>query len=422
MHTHTTNTMQSLRSPFHVSLSPFRIISIVVCLMCNANSQASAASSVSDFANLVVWMKSHGGRVDPRIDVSITKNGVRGAIALSTIENGTELLFCPWKLVIGSTGMQDLMQTGSGDSDGIGMCEVVEMMANEIRQQSDSLWYPYLDHIELPRLAAMWDSTALEELQGLSLGQDANRHIRWFNQSCKGVLDEAALTALVSFVSRASEVGMVPIYDLLNHHNGKRNAKLYIRKNGVQLLAVGNDDIQQGEEIYLSYGLKAASQIYRDYGFVEEWPTVWNFRDSSTSDNFAFVQLSHGIMAINPSADYLKSIWNSNLSQLQYETEARVHTESLSVYDLERFAQAVHNHLDESQSTLEEDRVLLSVKGSLLAEQRLISNNDGTDTSIAIAEDVISAIHYRIAFKSALTSSFLYAEAMIREDIKSQEL
>jgi len=110
------------------------------------------------------------------------------------------------------------------------------------------------------------------------------------------------------------------------------------------------------------------------------------------------------------------------VSQLQYETEARVHTESLSVYDLERFAQAVNNHLDEFQSTLEEDRVLLSGKESLLAEQRLILNNGDTDTSIAIAEDVISAIHYRIAFKSALTSSFLYAEAMIRKNIESQEL
>lgn len=358
------------------------------------------------FANLVAWMKSHGGRVDPSIDIAITTSGVRGAIALSPIEEGAELLFCPWKLVIGSTGSQPDRMMQKGD----GMCQVVEQMAGEIRQTSESLWHPYLDHIELPRLAAMWDGSALVELQGIPPNQDFDRHVQWFKQSCQGDLDDAAIMfSLVAFISRASEVGMIPIYDLLNHHNGKRNAKLFITEEGVQLSAVG--DIPQGEEIFLSYGLKTASTMYRDYGFVEEWPTAWNFRDPSTADNFAFVQLSNGVVAVNPSAEYLKSIWNSNMSQAQYEAEARRHTRSLSVADLDRFAQAAHNHLNEFPSTLGEDEAILVEKELLLAGERLASNSGDTSK----LEDIISAIKYRISFKAALTGSFGYAESMIRD-------
>jgi hypothetical protein len=45
--------------------------------------------------------------------------------------------------------------------------------------------------------------------------------------------DQAMHQALVSFITRASAVGMIPIYDLLNHHNGERNAKLLLNEEGV---------------------------------------------------------------------------------------------------------------------------------------------------------------------------------------------
>ena len=392
---------------------PFRRLVMmvdIISLLCIA--QLRLVGADAEFGKLVAWMKSHGGRVDRRFDVvDGTPEGVRGAIALSAIEEGTELLFCPWELVIGSTVM------GNGED---GMCKVVEDMANEVRRGSDSQWHAYLDHIVLPRLAAAWDGSALAELQGIPPSRDADRHARWFSKICGGDLDdEASMFSLVAFISRASEVGMIPIYDLLNHHNGRRNAKLLVGEEGVQLMAVGKGGINQGEEIYLSYGLKAASQMYRDYGFVEAWPVVWNFRDSSTSDNFAFVQLSQGITAINPSAEYLKSIWSSNTSLLQYEAEARVHSESLSVHELERFAQAAHIHLEELQSTFEEDEVTLAGKESLLAEQRLVSTKFDTLET----EDSISAIQYRMKFKSALASSFLFAEEILRQkNVESPEL
>mmetsp|Transcript_31831 Transcript_31831/g.66728 ORF Transcript_31831/g.66728 Transcript_31831/m.66728 type:complete len:253 (-) Transcript_31831:7-765(-) len=238
------------------------------------------------------------------------------------------------------------------------------------------------------------------------------------------------MRSLVAFISRASEVGMIPIYDLLNHHNGKRNAKLSIAEDGVRLVTVGkveedddddnNDDnndgkrnhtIRRGEQLYLSYGLKTSSNMYRDYGFVEDWPSCWNFADSTTGDNYAFVSFEKGIAAINPSADFLRYIWQSNESQEEYEESAGWHSESLSVVDLERFAGAVRSRLGEFATTLGEDRKLLFAEEQALLVASSISSSSG-DTTNRI-EDVMSAMNYRIAFKSALTSSYIYAESVV---------
>jgi len=357
-------------------------------------------------------MKQNGGQVDSRIDVGVT-NGIRGIVALDDIEEGAQLLFCPWKLIIGSTGINNQMH-GQGD-----MCRVVQDMASEIRLGSDSLWYPYLHHIELPRLPAMWGQSALNELQGLPPAQNANRHINWFRQTCEGELDDAAMQSLVAFISRANEVGMNPIYDLLNHHNGKRNAKLSTMEEGVQLLVVGGP-VEKGQELLLSYGVKTASTMYRDYSFVEDWPTCWNFKDRTSGDNFAFVLFPNGVAAINPTADYLKQIWHSNTALVEYQANARKHVESLPLGDIDRFTLAARNHLDGFPTSLQEDRSILVHRQEDLVKQELTMAGDASD-----AEDIIAAIEYRIEFKKALNEALVYGEAvrhMSWENIVRREL
>ena len=363
------------------------------------------------FEKLVAWMKQHGGQVDSRIDVGVT-NGIRGIVATDDIEDGAQLLFCPWKLIIGSTGINDQMH---GQDD---MCKVVQDMASEIRLGGDSLWCPYLNHIELPRLAAMWGHSAMDELQGLPPSQSADRHIQWFQQSCEGELDDVAMQSLVAFISRANEVGMNPIYDLLNHHNGKRNAKLSTMEEGVQLLVVGGP-VEKGQELFLSYGIKTASTMYRDYGFVEDWPTCWNFQDKASGDNFAFVHFPDGVAAINPTGDFLKQIWHSNASVEEYQANAKKHVESLPLGDIDRFSLVARKHLNDFPTTLQEDLSILVQRRASLAMQKLEMGD------VSGAEDVISATEYRIEFKRALNEALVYAEAAgdaSRENIGRREL
>lgn len=383
---------------------------ITICcwllLLTNCSANASQHDADAGYVKLRHWMRDNGGRVNDRFGV-VETDGIRGIQAFSDIEEGSELLFCPWHVVIGSSSLQDQMKSGDG------MCSVVDEMAKEIRLGADSLWYPYLDHIGEQRLPADFISEVLLELQGLLTSQDATRHLRWFDQRCDGEPDVAAKQALVAFISRASEVGMIPIYDLFNHHNGKRNAKLTLTEEGVQLLVVG-DGISSGDEIYLSYGLKTASTMYRDYGFVEEWPTAWNFQ-TEDGNNFAFLLFPNDVVAINPSADLLRAVWKSNVSLEVYLSLAEAHTESLSSADLETFVAAVEN--EHFQTTVEDDETTLAV---LLQQEKGERANDSSDD----ISDRISAIGYRMAHKKALASAKFYCNAIMskRMLISSQEL
>mmetsp|Transcript_563 Transcript_563/g.867 ORF Transcript_563/g.867 Transcript_563/m.867 type:complete len:398 (+) Transcript_563:33-1226(+) len=377
---------------------------LLLLIRCSAN--ASQRDADAGYARLRSWMRENGGRVNDRFGVA-EKDGIRGIQAFTDIEEGSELLFCPWHLVIGSSSLQDQMQSGDG------MCSVVDEMAKEISLGADSLWYPYLDYIGGQRLPADFVSDVLLDLQGLLTSQDVTRHIHWFDQRCDGELDVTAKQSLVAFISRASEVGMIPIYDLFNHHNGKRNAKLSLTDEGVQLLVVG-DGISSGDEIYLSYGLKTASTMYRDYGFVEVWPTAWNFQ-TAEGNNFAFLKFPNGIVAINPSADLLRVVWQSNISLEEYLLLATEHTESLSSTDLETFAKAVEN--EHFPTTFEVDEITLAL---LLEQERGMIATDSSDN----ISDRVSAIRYRIAHKKALASAKLYCNAILTKRMTggSQEL
>ena len=348
------------------------------------------------YARLVTWIVKHGGRVDSRIACNsnyVDKIGEerggrqpprRGMFAIADIcsssedgsSNGTdeeiELLFVPWKLVIGGRfGRMDYTTTPGSPTTTVVereelMCDVIHTLAKEIQRGERSDWYPYIDYLgRLPHLVANWTNVALVELQGLAPQYDASRHLHWFDARCSqsnlrryqnhqykdddininNNIDEDAInSSLIAFISRASEVGMIPIYDLINHHNGKRNVKLRPTNNGVHLVVfssstldgninttTNNVIIKQGQELYLSYGIKIASTMYRDYGFVESWPTCWNFMDVISGDNYAFVSFDttssippppsvNGdggeggiivISAINPTEDYLRNMWNT---------------------------------------------------------------------------------------------------------------
>jgi len=200
----------------------------------------------------------------------------------------------------------------------------------------------------------------------------------------------------------------------------------------------------------LSYGPKVASTMYRDYGFVESWPTCWNFVDVTTGNNFAFVsfvatqsspphpsinrhdstnggeegEVMQIISAINPTEDYLRNMWNTGgtISQEEYESLAIKHTETLSISNLQRFVDAAHVRYNDFSSTIYEDNLLLV--DILRRQQQRSESDDDDDVSSSSGgvvessrtnddEDIVSAIQYRIAFKSALVGSAIFAESII---------
>jgi hypothetical protein len=363
------------------------------------------------FSKLVDWIRNNGGRFDDRV-VVMEVDGIRGGVALSDIDQGTELLSCPWDLVIGSTSFEEQLKSGD-------MCPVVRSIEKELRLGEASLWHPYLaldDSIINSRLPTLWDDDILDELQGLPPGEDSTRHIRWFSQYCDSGkpfedVDELTKQALLCFITRASAVGMVPIYDLFNHHNGLRNAKVQLTPEGVQLMAVR--PIAKGSQIYLSYGIKSASTMFRDYGFVESWPQTWSWTSAGTGSGHSFVRFPEGNIAINPTEQFLKDIWKGGISLLEFQERATQHTQELATEAVRVFLSEAYALLSGLPTTVAEDKTFLSNIKESLTQAVKTSVND--EVGMVLLKDAISAVEYRILFKEAVYEAMIISETILKQ-------
>jgi hypothetical protein len=405
----------------------FQLVAIISLALFSIASAAPNANSGSfpenvGFGNLVAWVKINGGRVDDRFGLAkLGEHGIRGGVALSDIEEGTELMHCPWELVIGSTSLENQMKT---EDD---MCGVIRAMEKEFRLGKSSFWNPYLDlddSMVNSRLPTLWSDVALDELQNLI--PDATRNLQWFAGTCtnKGdsssddLDDETVVQALFSFVTRASGVGMVPIYDLLNHHNGQRNVKLELTEEGVQLTAVG--PIAAGGEMFLSYGIKLASTMYRDYGFLEAWPQIWTFAGGSPGGNHAFALFPDGVVAINPTEPFLRANWSAkpHLPLIQVQVNALEHMLELSTDALHFFQTSAHDMLEELPTTLEEDAEILEVYQDMM--ENPTTDHQDKESASTNFNDIISAVRYRMTFKMAVKSAIDASEDMLQQQKASE--
>jgi hypothetical protein len=95
-------------------------------------------------------------------------------------------------------------------------------------------------------------------------------------------------------LTRAMDSGIVPMYDLMNRHNGKINT--YIKEDGdggVYVMSLL--DIPAGFPIYNTYGRsgsQSTNDLFTTYGFVEDYPQLWRWNDSEL-DELAQEEMDH---------------------------------------------------------------------------------------------------------------------------------
>ena len=65
-----------------------------------------------------------------------------------------------------------------------------------------------------------------------------------------------------------SEDILVPFADMINHkHPGAKTKWDYVEKRGFFITATA--DIQKGEEVFISYGVKSSAEWFMNYGFID---------------------------------------------------------------------------------------------------------------------------------------------------------
>mmetsp|Transcript_28890 Transcript_28890/g.46855 ORF Transcript_28890/g.46855 Transcript_28890/m.46855 type:complete len:485 (-) Transcript_28890:68-1522(-) len=414
------------------------------------------------FDNLVAWVRHNGGRVDNRLGLTNHKHHgdvdddddrlVRGGVALQNIQAGTELLFLPWKIVFGTIANTHIVPENK--------CDVLQSYAAEVDAGRASFWYEYLalDDSLSSRVPSLWSGLAIAELQGLppyynvesttsgAAGAAGGGGLTdWYLSNCVDNDDESddehdgvvafvnlpssSRQALLAAITRAAGLRFLPVYDLLNHHNGMVNVQSFADREGDTITTTV--DIQKGEEIFISYRggpENTVDEMFRRYGFVEEWPRYYSWEleeeeedlrddDSNESEDaddgnggtttrrrhrMKFLVLPQQNVAIYPPTSMLSQIGLKNLNIDDVLAKTAKHNQSLSTQQLIHFRKVGVDFMSTLTTTAEEDMLILEKTNDDLLMMMSPQNLDAPAGEVEQVMDIISAIRYRIKFKQGI--------------------
>jgi hypothetical protein len=104
-------------------------------------------------------------------------------------------------------------------------CASTKAVVTEIAKGPQSKWYTYFDFDDSSgtRLPLNWDRTgrAVHELQGLPPTGDTHTHLDYYLDVCLDdnavEMSEDEFKAFKIVTTRACDLGIMPMYDLMNH-------------------------------------------------------------------------------------------------------------------------------------------------------------------------------------------------------------
>lgn len=229
----------------------------------------------------------------------------------------------------------------------------------------------------------------------------------------------------------------------MNHHNGLINTRLERTDDGKGLKVITSTDISPNEQIWNTYarsGWESSIEVFLTYGFVEDYPQLWQWSDDEldkrnqenadyhltrytgngqrvafdpNSSKFEILILSPTLVALYPSKELVSILGNGQRSMEEWEKMIAEHhkiIEHTHIADIEQSARALLEHVPTS---IQEDEEILQREKYVFDK---VNRKGRIDTNKL---DVIQAIQYRIAFKKALQ---LTAEVVASGSVISTEL
>lgn len=183
----------------------------------NTNTNNNNDPLISKFPPLVQWFQANGGTLDPRVTIGYEPpplSHIRGMIANSDIEAETTIIHTPGTLAIKSV-----------END---YCASTKAVIDEVAKGQQSKWYTYFDFDDSSgsRLPLDWDRAgrAVHELQGLPPTGDTHSHLDFYLEHCLGgknannnEMSDIEFKAFKIITTRACDLGIMPMYDLMNH-------------------------------------------------------------------------------------------------------------------------------------------------------------------------------------------------------------
>ena len=284
-------------------------------------SPASASEQDADIkhsSSLIAWMKAKKGYFNPKLEMRrLDPNDPTsffGMFAKEDIPKESLMLRIPSEIVLPSLD----------DGDPTPMdCGLVKNLIAQMELKNDSLFAPYVNYLldtQPPgQLPSAWSTQGKELLMQLlghddfsmeeglvNLSEEGDMQLanvlpptdpigwiehEWYGD-CNGSDDPQDEYAALLVVQRAWDDILIPIYDMMSHRNGHwLNTKS--NEGGVHsgepVRVQASRDIKAGEQIYTTYNMcedcearletYGTSEIFRDYGFIEQFPQSWIYDD-----------------------------------------------------------------------------------------------------------------------------------------------
>jgi hypothetical protein len=237
--------------------------------------------------NIIDWVAQNGGYFNPKQEIRRRfPGGPFGILATDVIEKGDLITSVPWKCV---------MTAGTDDFETYVHCNTTQYIIDEMRKSDESFYAPYTAYLKSAppvNIPSMWSDDA-KHLLHLLIGKNKlppKQATEWFTlykEECHGSDDPFEVQAAMQLITRGDDDTLTPVYDMYNHHNGHWfNTETYLIRN-VPHEVKASRQIKAGEEIHLSYNQChdclgrfykfGTPEMFRDYGFVEEYPQRWIF-------------------------------------------------------------------------------------------------------------------------------------------------
>lgn len=250
-----------------------------------------------DLANNVVdWLRSQGGFFNEnlsiqRIDQS-DMNSPLGVFATKDIDPEERLIEVPNKCYI---SIPDSARVGEEDSEENmyhNICHLGHTLIKEMNLGTKSFFLPYITYLEKTQkpgqIPAGWSEAGKEMLRKVATsGSDL---VDWIDtafgdKECIDPDDPLKRYALEIVRQRAYDVSFIPIWDMVNHDNGRINVVHdgHFKGDGVKVRALKK--IRAGEQLFCSYDMYGENddwgtpEILRDFGFNENYPQRWVWPD-----------------------------------------------------------------------------------------------------------------------------------------------
>lgn len=158
-------------------------------------------------------------------------------------------------------------------SEGKAVLRKIQGIGGEGISTDDNFWSPYLGRSPLPPLNLVdW----IDE--------------NFVERGCFDANDADAYHTAELVIQRGFDLELIPIWDMVNHEVAHRvNVETNSLRSDEGLIVRAKQSIKSGEELLYTYHYctdcnndgfwLGAPGIYRDFGFLEEYPQQWPFQD-----------------------------------------------------------------------------------------------------------------------------------------------